>query len=61
VTQVTSPPGFNNSGQWGEVRTRVGSDPGDGADETFFAGSQADDSIQNLGGGSIPIADYLLM
>jgi Tol biopolymer transport system component len=47
-------------GQWGEVRTKVGSDSGDGADETFFAGSQADYSIQNLGGGSSLFADYLL-
>jgi Tol biopolymer transport system component len=44
--------------QWGEVRTRV--DPGDGADETFFAGSPADDSIQTLGGGSLLFADGLL-
>ena len=48
VTQVTSGPGFNLLAQWGEVRTRVEKDPRDGADETFFAGFQADDSIQTL-------------
>ena len=45
---VTSEPGINLLAQWGEVRTRVEKDPRDGADETFFAGSQADDSIQTL-------------
>jgi TolB protein len=48
-------------GQWGEVRTKVGSDSGDGADETLFAGSQADDSIQTLGGGSLLFADGNLL
>jgi hypothetical protein len=57
--QVTDTLGRNQVPRWGEVRTRV-KDPGDGADETFFAGSQADYSIQNLGGGSLLFADYLL-
>ena len=61
ATQVTSSPGLNLLAQWGQVRTRVESDPRDGADETFFAGSQADYSIQALGGGSLLFADYLLM
>jgi Tol biopolymer transport system component len=56
--QVTNTPGLNLLGQWGQVRTRVGSDTPDGADETFFAGSQADYSIQSLGPG---FGDYLLM
>jgi Tol biopolymer transport system component len=61
ATQVTFPPGINLGAGWGEVRTKVEKDPSDGADETFFAGSQADDSIQTLGGGSLLFADgYLL-
>jgi dipeptidyl aminopeptidase/acylaminoacyl peptidase len=44
---VQFPPGFGGT-NWGVVKTRGGSD---GADETFFAGSQADYSIQNLGRG----------
>jgi Tol biopolymer transport system component len=51
-TQLTNTAGLNSGPLWGQVRTKVESDPRDGADETFFAGSQADDSIQNLGGGS---------
>jgi dipeptidyl aminopeptidase/acylaminoacyl peptidase len=51
ATQVTFGPDLHFGPQWGEVRTHVGSDPPDGADETFFAGSQADYSIQNLGRG----------
>ena len=47
-TQLTNTPGLNGVPLWGEVRTKVKSDPSDGADETFFAGSQADDSIQTL-------------
>jgi TolB protein len=58
--QVTFGPGLNLLAQWGEVRTSVGSDPRDGAAETFFAGTQADYSIQNLGGGPLLFADYLL-
>jgi TolB protein len=57
VVEVPLAGGFGGP-QWGEVRTRV--DPGDGADETLFAGSQADYSIQTLGGGSLLFADYLL-
>jgi Tol biopolymer transport system component len=53
-TQVTFGPGLNLLAQWGEVRTATGSDPGDGADEASFAGSQADYSIQNLRGGPPP-------
>jgi TolB protein len=61
TTLANSGPGLNLLAQWGEVRTQVESDPRDGADETFFAGSQADDSIQTLGGGSLLFADgYLL-
>ncbi len=47
-TQLTNTAGLNGFPLWGEVRTQVESDPRDGADETFFAGSQADDSIQTL-------------
>jgi hypothetical protein len=50
-------PGFGGT-QWGVVKTRGGSD---GADETFFAGSPADDSIQTLGGGSLLFADGNLL
>jgi Tol biopolymer transport system component len=60
IQQLTDTPGTNLLAQWGEVRTRVGSDTPDGPDETFFAGSQADYSIQNLPGGSLLFADYLL-
>jgi WD40-like Beta Propeller Repeat len=54
---VQFPPGFGGT-NWGVVKTRGGSD---GADETFFAGSQADDSIQTLGGGSLLFADGNLL
>jgi Tol biopolymer transport system component len=49
VTDFGKGEGTNRFPQWGEVRTKVDSAvPGDGANETFFAGSQADDSIQTL-------------
>jgi Tol biopolymer transport system component len=57
MEQRQLPPGFGGT-QWGEARVK--SDPRDGADETFFAGSQEDYSIQTLGGGSLLFADYLL-
>jgi dipeptidyl aminopeptidase/acylaminoacyl peptidase len=61
ATQVTFGPGINLIGQWGEVRTHVGSDTPDGADETFFAGSQEDYSIQTLDERSFLFGDgYLL-
>jgi Tol biopolymer transport system component len=48
-TQLTDTRGLNSGGSWGEIRTKVDKAvPGDGANETFFAGSQADDSIQTL-------------
>ena len=52
-TQLTNTAGLNGGPLWGQVRTKVESDPSDGADETFFAGSQEDYSIQTLGGESL--------